>query len=59
MRVEEGVGERVRLRKLRDRSCGERRVVGGVWLGGIEMVMRLEIEEGVEWGVNMDEKGRK
>mgnify|MGYP000066767549 CR=1 FL=1 len=55
--VEDRLGETVTFTNFSDTTSAQRRVLPALSLGGIDMLMTLHIDEGVQCRVNMDEKG--
>lgn len=55
--VEDRLEETVTFTNFSDTTSAQRRVLPALSLGGIDMLMTLHIDEGVQCRVNMDEKG--
>lgn len=55
--VEDRLGETVTFTNFSDTTSIQRRALPALSLGGIDMLMTLHIDEGVQCRVNMDEKG--
>ena len=55
--VEDKLGETVTFMNFSDTTSVNRRILPALSLGGIDMLMTLHIDEGVQCRVNMDEKG--
>lgn len=55
--VEDRLGETVTFMNFSDTTSINRRILPALSLGGIDMLMTLHIDEGVQCRVNLDEKG--